>query len=143
MKRKIEQFELTALLNDYTMIDYYLDRFRMLATSLFTWKNLDKYTGDGSSKFLEQSLYEQGRSCFVKDKKLGYLALKNNPSDKLNVYNLSVKVMAWTIGYNKTYNFDDIVYIMSGGILKPKIESITLFCNHLYEIERCTDVNIQ
>ena len=70
MKRKIEQFELTALLNDYTMIDYYLDRFRMLATSLFTWKNLDKYTGDGSSKFLEQSLYEQGRSCFVKDKKL-------------------------------------------------------------------------
>lgn len=39
MKRKIDQFELTALLNDYTMIDY-LDRFRMLATSLFIWKTL-------------------------------------------------------------------------------------------------------
>ena len=51
MKHKKDQFELTAFLNDATMIDY-LDRLRMLATSLFTWKNLDKYAGVGASRFL-------------------------------------------------------------------------------------------
>lgn len=142
MKHKKDQFELTAFLNDETMIDY-MDRLRMLATSLFTWKNLDKYAGVGASRFLEQSLYDFGKACFVKDPEIGFMALKVNPSDKLNVYNLPVKVMAWSIGYNKQYNFDDIVYIMNNELEKPTIESIKLFSNRLYEIERTTDINVQ
>ena len=94
---KITETELAMLINDKTMIDY-LDRLRMLATSLFTWENLDKVAGTGASRFLEQALYDNGRACFVKDSELGYLALKVNPSDKLNVYNLPTKVNAWSIG---------------------------------------------
>ena len=140
--KKMTETDLSMLINDRTMIDY-LDRLRMLATSLFTWKNLDKYAGTGASRFLEQSLYEQGRACFVKDEKLGYLALKVNPSDKLNIYMLPTKVNAWSLGYNKEFEFDDIVYIMNNEIQKPTLASLELFAYRLYETERTIDVNLQ
>lgn len=139
--RKITEQDLAMLINDDTYIDY-LDRLRMLATSLFTWKNLDKHAGNGASRFLEQSLYEQGRACFVKDKELGYLALKVNPSDKLNMYLLPTKVNAWSLGYNKEFDFDDIVYIMNNELQKPTLASLKLFAYRLYETERTIDINL-
>lgn len=141
MRSKISDFELTNFTNDLTYIDY-LDRLRLLATSLFTWKNLDEIAGVGASRFLEQALYDNGRACFVKDNELGFLALKVNPSDKLNVYNLPTKVEAWSIGYNKQYDFNDIVYIMNNELQKPTIETMTLFANRLYETERTCDLNL-
>ena len=139
--KKINETELAMLINDKTIIDY-LDRLKMLATSLFTWKNLDKYCGTGASRFLELALYENGRGVFVKDDELGYLALKVNPNDKLNVYNLPTKVIAWSNGYNKNYNFDDVVYIMNNEIEKPTSEFIELFAYRLYETERTIDINL-
>lgn len=140
--KKISETELAMLINDRTMIDY-LDRLKMLAVSLFTWKNLDKYAGFGASRFLELSLYEDGRGVFLKDNELGYMALKVNPSDKLNVYQLPTKVMAWSIGYNKEYRFDDVVYIMNNELQKPTREFMELFAYRLYETERTTDINLQ
>lgn len=140
--KKISETELAMLINDRTMIDY-LDRLKMLAISLFTWKNLDKYAGFGASRFLELSLYEDGRGVFLKDSEFGYMALKVNPSDKLNVYQLPTKVMAWSIGYNKEYNFDDVVYIMNNELQKPTREFMELFAYRLYETERTIDINLQ
>ena len=139
--RKINETDLAMIVNDRTMIDY-LDRLRMLATSLFTWKGLDDVAGIGASRFLEQTLYENGRACFVKDDELGYMALAVNPNDKLNIYHLPTKVMAWSIGYNKTFNFNDIVYIMNNEIQKPTMASLELFAYRLYETERTIDVNL-
>lgn len=139
--KKISETEIAMMLNNQTMIDY-LDRLRMLATSLFTWENLDEIAGNGASRFLEQVLYDNGRACFVKDEKLGYLALCVNPSDKLNVYRLPTKVMAWSFGYNKEFDFDDVVYIMNNELQKPTIDSLKLFAYRLYEIERTTDINL-
>ena len=139
--KKITETEIAMIINDKTMIDY-LDRLRMLATSLFTWENLDKVAGTGASRFLEQTLYDNGRACFVKDNELGYLALKVNPSDKLNVYNLPTKVNAWSIGYNKEFEFDDVVYIMNNELQKPTLSSLELFAYRLYETERTTDINL-
>lgn len=51
--------------------------------------------------------------------------------------------MAWSFGYNKQFDFDDVVYIMNNELQKPTLESIRLFSKRLYEIERATDVNIQ
>ena len=140
--KKINETDLAMIINDRTMIDY-LDRLKMLAISLFTWKNLDKYAGFGASRFLELSLYEEGRGVFIKDNELGFMALKVNPSDKLNVYNLPTKVMAWSIGYNKEYEFDDVVYIMNNELQKPTREFMDLFAYRLYETERTTDINLQ
>ena len=140
--KKISETELAMIINDRTMIDY-IDRLKMLSISLFTWKNLDKYAGTGASRFLELSLYEEGKGVFVKDDELGYMALKVNPSDKLNVYMLPVKVMCWSIGYNKQYAFDDVVYIMNNELQKPTREFMELFAYRLYETERTIDINLQ
>lgn len=136
-----KEVDLAMYLNDKTYLDW-LDRLRLIATSLFTWENLDKYAGVGASRFLEQSLFDNGRACFVQDSELGFLALKVNPSDKLNVYELPVKVMAWSIGYNKEYNFDDVVYIMNNELQMPTAQSIQLYAYKLCEIDRTIDVNV-
>ena len=140
--KKITETELAMIINDRTFIDY-LDRLRMLATSLFTWKNLDDIAGIGASRFLEQSLYDNGRACFVKDNKLGFMVLNVNPSDKLNIYLLPTRVDAWSIGYNKNYDFNDIVYIMNNELQKSTIESLELFAYRLYDTERTIDINLQ
>ena len=138
---KQNETNLTFLNNNTTFIDY-LNRLRLIATSLFTWENLDNYAGTGASRFLEQSLYDNGRACFVQDSELGFLALKVNPSDKLNVYELPIKVNAWSIGYNKEYKFDDIVYIMNNELQLPTANTINLFAYRLYETERTIDTNL-
>ena len=140
--KKISETELAMIINDRTMIDY-IDRLKMLSVSLFTWKNLDKYAGTGASRFLELSLYEEGKGVFVKDDELGYMALKVNPSDKLNIYMLPVKVMCWSIGYNKELAFDDVVHIMNNELQKPTREFMELFAYRLYETERTIDINLQ
>lgn len=140
--KKISETELAMIINDRTMIDY-IDRLKMLSVSLFTWKGLDDIAGTGASRFLELSLYEEGKGVFVKDDELGYMALKVSPSDKLNIYNLPTKVMAWSIGYNKNFNFDDVVYIMNNELQKPTREFMELFAYRLYETERTIDINLQ
>lgn len=140
--KRLNETELSMIINDRTMIDY-LDRLKMLAISLFTWKNLDKYAGFGASRFLELSLYEEGKGVFVKDEEVGYLALKVTPSDKLNTYMLPSQVMAWSIDYHKTYDFDDVVYIMNNELQKPTQEFMELFAYRLYETERTIDINLQ
>ena len=137
----IKETDLSMMINNKTYIDY-LNRLRLIATSLFTWDKLDDYAGKGASRFLEQSLYDNGRACFIEDSELGYLALKVNPSDKLNVYNLPTKVLAWSIGYNKEYAFDDVVYIMNNELQMPTADTIQLFAYRLYETERTIDTNL-
>ena len=136
-----KETDLSMMINNKTYIDY-LNRLRLIATSLFTWDKLDDYAGKGASRFLEQSLYENGRACFIEDSELGYLALKVNPSDKLNVYNLPTKVLAWSIGYNKEYAFDDVVYIMNNELQMPTADTIQLMAYRLYETERTIDTNL-
>lgn len=140
MKRMKEE-ELAMLINDRTMFDY-IDRLQMLARSIFTWDGLDEVAGNGASRFLEKALYQNGRACFVKDSELGYMALNVNPSDKLNIYELPTKVNAYSIMYNKMYDFDDIVYIMNNELQKPTLKILDLFAMRLYETERTIDVNM-
>lgn len=139
--KKITETELAASINKRTFIDY-SDRLRLLATSIFSWKNLEKHCGFGSERFIEQALFDMGRGCFVKDPELGFMVLNVNPSDKLNVYNLPTKVNAWSFGYNKLFDLDDIVYIMNNLIEKPTVETISLFAYRLYDTERVTDTNL-
>lgn len=127
--------------NNATFIDF-LDRLRLLATSIFSWTNLDKLCGDGAERFMEQNLYEYGRAVVVKDEELGCLALRVNPADTYNVYYMPTKIMAWSIGYEKQYNLEDVVYVMNNELQKPTIETAMLFAYRLYEAERVTDVNL-
>lgn len=129
----------TMKVNNLTYIDY-VDRLKLIATSLFTWEGLDKI--GGNSRFLEQVLYEDGRACFIKDDVKGYLSLRANPSDKLNVYNLPTEIMAWSIGYNKKFKLSDVVYIMNNEMQLPTRNTLELMAYRLYETERTIDINL-
>lgn len=139
--KKMSETDIAMNINNLTYIDY-LNRLKLIATSLFTWKGLDEVAGFGASRFLELVLYENGRACFVKDSEKGYLALRVNPSDKLNVYMLPEKVLAWSLGYNKNYLFDDVIYIMNNNLEIPTSQSLQLFAYRLYETERTIDTNL-
>lgn len=142
MNNKITDTELSMLLNNATAIDYD-DRLHMLAISLFTWKGLDDIAGFGASHFIEESLYRYGKACIVKDDEIGIKALNVTAAGKLNIYYLPVKVNAFSTGYNKIYDFDDVVYIMNNELQKPTKDTLTLFAARLYETERTSDVNLQ
>lgn len=129
------------LSNNATFVDY-LDRLRLLSTSIFSWKNLDEVAGFGAERFLEQALFERGRACFVNDPELGFMVLNADPSSKLNHYKLPIKVRATSIGYNKDYPFDDVVYIMNNVMQIPTFNTINLIAYRLYETERTIDVNL-
>ena len=137
----MKETDLAMIINNDTYTDY-LMRLRLIATSLFTWENLDDYAGYGASRFLEQSLYDFGRACFYQDKELGYMALRVNPSDKLNIYELPVRVTAWSIGYTKNLKFDDVVYVMNNELQLPTSNTLRLMAYRLYETERTIDVNL-
>ena len=139
---KITDTELSMLLNNATAIDYD-DRLHMLAISLFTWDGLDEVAGFGASRFIEESLYRYGKACIVKDNKYGMMALNVTPSGKLNTYYLPVKVNAYSTGYNKIYDFDDVVYIMNNELQKPTRDTLSLYARRLYEVERTSDINLQ
>ena len=139
--KKMTETDIAMNINNLTYIDY-LNRLKLIATSLFTWKGLDEVAGFGASRFLELVLYENGRACFVKDKEKGYLALRVNPSNKLNVYMLPEKVLAWSLGYNKDYLFDDVIYIMNNNLEIPTSQSLQIFAYRLYETERTIDTNL-
>lgn len=136
------QTELAMYLNNATYNDYY-DRLKLIAISLFTWDGLEKEAGVGSNRFLELCLYNEGRAVFLKDPKLGYLTIHANPSDKLNVYQLPEKIQAWSVGYTKQFDFDEVVLIMNNDLMRPTRSSIELFAYRLYETERTIDTNLK
>lgn len=141
MAKRIKNNDLAMIENNQTYIDY-LDRLQMIATSIFTWKNLDELCGKGSAKALEYYLFNFGKACFVKDSEIGFKIFQCTPADKLNIYYMPTKVNAFSIGYNKIYDFDDIVYIMNNDLQKPTIDSLKLFAYRLYQCERAIDVNL-
>lgn len=137
----MKETDLAMAINNATYVDY-LDRLKLIATSLFTWEGLDDVAGIGASRFLELALYENGRGVFFKDEDLGYMALRVNPNDKFNVYMLPTKVICYSFEYNKEKDFDDVIYIMNNNLQKPTLETLKLFAYRLYDCERTMDVNL-
>lgn len=133
--------DITAMINDNTYIDY-LDRLKLIAISLFEWKGLDEIAGYGASRFMELALYENGRACFYKDSEIGYKVFRANPNDKYNIYMLPDKIMAWSLGYEKTIAFDECVFVMNNLLMKPTLETLQLMAYRLYETERTIDINL-
>ena len=140
MNDKYKLIPNTMQINNITYADY-INRLRLVATSLFTWEGLDEI--GGNSRFLEQVLYEDGKACFLKDDEMGYLSLRVNPCDRLNVYRLPIEVMAYSIGYNKRFKFNDVVYIMNNEMQLPTRNTLELIAYRLYETERTIDVNLR
>lgn len=132
--------EEAMMLNNATYIDYF-NRLKLLAISIFEWEGLDEI--GGNSRFLEMTLFEEGRAVFVKDPAVGYLTLRVAPNGKLNYYRLPTEIEAVSIDYNKKYPLEEVVYIMNNELQLPTGNTIDLFSRKLYEIERTREINIK
>lgn len=138
---RIKENDLAMMINDDTFINYY-NRLKLIAISLFTWRGLDEVAGYGASRFMEMNLFDYGKSCFYKDSEKGFMVLRANPDDKYNIYYLPTRIMAWSLGYEKKVDFDDLVYVMNNELEMPTRETINLMSYRLYETERTIDVNL-
>lgn len=134
-----KSFDTTAALNNATYLDYY-KRLRLLALSMFEWKNLPKSMNE---RFLEKTLYMFGLACFCYDDVLGWLSLRCIPSAELNVYEESLKYTAYSINYSKEFLRDDIVLVRNNLDQLPTDGTVQLFARRLYECERTLDVNVK
>lgn len=141
-RKTADQRKVAGRMNNATFVDY-LDRLKLVAVSLFTWKNLDELCGFGASRFIENALFEDGKACIVDDKELGHLALRVTYNGKLNTYNLPTAVEAYSITYHKKWNLEDVVYIMNNELQLPTFRSTELTAYRLYEIQRTIDTNVK
>lgn len=143
MAKKKTEFDVARLQNNWTYMEYYY-RLKLLAMSIFHWKNLDYWCGHGAEIATERALFERGKAVFINDKELGLLALNADPCNKYNVYGLPINISAWSIGYPaKIYNLNDVVFFKNNDESLPTSQFIEQFAYRLYEVTRTTDVNIQ
>lgn len=124
--------------NEATYLDYY-KRLRMLALSMFEWKNLPNNMNE---RFLELTLYSDGIACIVNDEEKGFMNLRTNPSNQLNVYHEADIYECYSIEYSKEYKRDNIVLIYNNMEAFPTDSTINLFAHRLARVERIIDVNI-
>ena len=140
-KTKTER-QVAELMNNATFVDY-LNKLKILATSLFTWENLDKLCGFGASRFMELSLYEYGKASVITDPEIGNLVTHVNTAGKVNTYDLPTRVQCYSITYNKQYDLSDIVYVQNNLLETPTMLAMQLVALRLYEIQRAIDTNVK
>lgn len=137
-RKNREQFDLSLVMNNYTY-NVYVNRLKELATSMFEWVNLPDTCDE---RFLEMSLYENGKAIFFEDEVLGYLALRCATSGQFNVYNIPTKRRAYASnGYNRSLDDKNSVIIYNNYLKTNTDYDVRLFALRLWSIDRAIDVN--
>ena len=119
--------------------DYY-SRLKAIAVSRHEWEGLPATC---SERFLEDTLFHDGRAVFVEDPSMSFLNLKVVPSDTLNVYNEPLAYTAFSTVYSREYKRDECVYIRNNYLEKSTDSTIVLFAEKLAEIDVAIMVNIK
>lgn len=141
MGRKVKsdgQFGRSARMNTFTY-NYYYQRLKELSMSMFEWKNLPDTIDE---RFLELTLFNDGKAIFFKDDVLDYLALQCSISGELNVYRIPINRKAYaTNGYQKFLNDKDSVIIYNNYIHENTAPVVEMFAQRLWDLDRSIDVN--
>lgn len=132
------EFWESGMMNNATYRQYY-NRLTELSISMFEWKNLPDSV---DPRFMELTLFSEGRAIFFKDEVLDYLCLQCTIGGKLNVYRIPIERRAIaTTGYQKSLNDKDSVIIWNNLIHTPARLDVRMFSQRLYDLDRAIDVN--
>lgn len=129
----------SAIQNNETYQMYY-NRLRDYALSMFEWEGLPETINE---RFLEVTMYEQGRTVWFKDESFGLMALPVMNGGEINHYHEPTSYRAVSIGYNKELDPDDAVIMWANYSRTPIDPIIRQYARRLYQVERTMDVNIQ
>lgn len=125
-------------LNVITYNDYY-KRLRLMALSMFEWINVPEAI---STRYIERTLFNEGRVLFFKDPTLNYMCLRCTPIG-LNNYDEPIEFNAISHSYNKKYSANESVLIRNNIDELPTDSTIQLFALRLAEVEVTAGVNIK
>lgn len=132
------QFGESATLNKATF-NYYYNRLKELAISMFEWKNLPDSVDE---RFMELALFNDGKALFFNDDVLGHLCLQCTIGGKLNVYRIPIDRRAYASnGYQKSLNDTNSVIIYNNYIHENSEPIIRMFAYRLWDLDRTIDVN--
>ena len=136
--RNTQAFDIAANLNNATYSNYYF-RLKSLALTSYKWDGLPDSCDE---RFLELTLYNNGRCAFAYDETLGYINLPCTSNGVLNVYHIPVAWNIYSINYNKVFANEDMVLIRNNYCETPTDWLVRQYAYRLYEIQRTMDVNI-
>ena len=115
-------------------------RLKNIAMSVFEWDGLPETC---NARFLEKCLYENGRAVFVDDPVMGFLNLRVNPTDTMNVYEEPTGYWAYSVNYDsKHFDRDKCVYIRNNYAEHSTDEMMLMFAERLAKIQIAIDINI-
>ena len=138
-KRNKNNFSESAWLNNSTYMQYY-NRLCELSLSMFDWQNLPDTV---DPRFLELTLFQDGKAVFFKDDVLGYLALQVATNGAFDVYRVPKERRAYAVnGYNNNLSEDNSVIIFNNYLRTNSMLDVKMFAKRLYNIDRTIDINI-
>lgn len=115
-------------------------RLKNIAMSVFEWEGLPETC---NARFLEKCLYENGRAVFVDDPVMGFLNLRVNPTDTMNVYEEPTGYWAYSVNYDsKHFDREHCVYIRNNYAEHATDEMMLMFAERLAKIQIAIDINI-
>lgn len=139
MSRKKTLFDESAMLNNYTYIQYF-ERLTELAISMFEWKNLPDTI---DPRYIELHLFEKGNVVYFNDDVMGNLCLDCITNGRLDVYGNPVLRRAYS-GYNnyqKLLKYSDSVIIWNNYLRTNSVMQIKMYAKRLYNLDRIIDIN--
>ena len=139
MSRKRTNFEESAMLNNGSYLQYF-NRLTELSISMFEWQNVPDTI---DIRFLELTLFQDGKAVFFEDPDLGFLALKCAVNGGFNVYGIPVRRRAYspTNSYQMDLTQDNSVIIWNNYLHKNSLLDVKMFARRLYNLDRIIDVN--
>ena len=138
MAAKNRQFWESAKFNNATFRNYY-DRLTELSISMFKWTGLPPTIDE---RFLELSLFGDGKAVFFLDDVLGYLALRCMTGGLWSVYNIPTDRTAYASnGYQMRLDPENSVLIYNNMIRTNSTLMVELYARRLWDLDRTIDVN--
>lgn len=133
--------------------NFYYDRLLEMSLARYEWLNLPDSV---DARFLELTLFKNGRALFFEDDVLGMLALPVIINGPFNVYKIPIRRRAFTPGVSSvnetdkstvsTYHAErtnkDSVICYNNMLHSPSLNMCRMFARRLADIDRTIDVNI-
>lgn len=137
-RRRHTAFGESAVMNNYSYL-FYLDRLTELALSMFEWKNLPDTV---DPRYLEMTLFNQGRSVFFMDEVLGYLTLRMTTQGGFDVYHNPVRRRAYADnGYNRVLDESNSVIIYNNFLRRDSFRDMQYYAIRLWDLDNIIAVN--
>lgn len=144
--RSNQEFYKSAF-TDRDYYNYYYEKLKGIATSIFEWKNLPQGVDE---RYIEKTLFESGACVFFKDDMLkgesheGYLALKTAQGGNLDLYgNLIVNAAVSSNGaYFDGLNDENSVVIYNNWVRTNGVQECRIYAKQLAQIQLTINTNL-